>query len=1436
MALNLEGFIQILSSIIPTNLNPRQWIARAQDLQGADQSFADVAEMVAFHPFKMKKGMKARIPNYPSIGVTTEFTLNSDPNLLVDSAKNSIITEANFLSFWDIVIQTNSNRSRVYNYAPDGPGGGPPLYPYIDNPDDEPKWEAIFDKTKGHRWLRFRDDDDFIIVQNTALEDVKIYTNWTVPVPINQTYDQGDYIENKFMRRAVSATVHTGTGTMTANKWYLVLAGTVNVTTVNPASRLYYEFLRLFGPSGTGPLPLTNGKIFQYETINAWSFAGGTTVVETTPPPPRTIGGLPNNDAVYPGDYAIGSSWTDTVPAGSTQLWKIFGQKSVYGQLKSDWLIEQVNESPDFIRYANSAEPNPNGLSLDPLNTPATTGTGYDADLLAAGWAAVYDEQDFMATRELDPGPNTYTPWIVEKIREESGEYEDFVFKLGPLFADESDPDIPGAPTQRDPTNEGWSDTPLTETDTEINYVSSARKFFNGALKTTWSVPIPYTGKSTFKDDIVSDKGDEFKYTTDEDGVEHISPDYIVLTARIFKGMVKIWEASSLDIEYTWWRVFNNNTAATVEATTDAAPISNPAVTFGYMLASGTPDTAGYIRNRQSVVIKPAAVDGKAVFRVRQRVYFTAASFVDFIQEFSVVDVSDGLDAKTVVLTTDTYVSIWDSVGTQMTPDNIQMRYYQNNLNPASFLFKFQKSWSAPTWLAASGEAGITIAGNVITIDPGNANIFTQDGTKQEIRIAIMNWNGDPTVPDPDNNEYSDIVTIVKLSSTNVGAPGQNSSAAVLTNESHLMILDSIAGTPIAGETGPTGAASTIVQVYDGATKKDYTTHWTIASVVSDNGSVTFAHAAAGTDRKVYVNTWGANQRRAKCTITITYGALTLVKEFTVATSLDAPGAVILDIDSDKGFAFDGNDRTSKVLTARVYNDQIVGGEDDPANWYFKWFINGIAVAGPTQGGAPTNGQNRVINHADVRFSGEVLCMIADNPTDLTGTEVPYRTRTVLISDITDTQSLIMWTDLVTKPTIQPPNTYKGATATVVAGGATWRKSTDTYWDTHSPIWASDGGEDPAGTIDVGDGKPYWKWSKVYRIAGEQGDQGEAGGFIYELYISTGTNPDTPPAFGAGGNTSTIAQMVTAGWRSSSPGQVPTTGYIWKTSRLISSRNVGGTDITFDGSGYPVNPVFFAGSIWFPPVRITSKDGIGTPGSAGNNGWSIVPAIVNGPGSQPNSKVIQVQSWIGGGGTPPAGVGQYLSAAGLTGDINVAALIVDPVVMQYNSTTRTIQWKYQSEGGGSWRNLLLFPTIEFIKFNLAWTNTGLSTFTTHTLDIDLLSDIITIPSATYRRRAIIRCQTTQFGGNGGTDNIILSILFNEDNANNDYVNAGFTQPNLLDRGSTQLERFQVMGDGKIEAGKTARLRLSLGRPFGGEYLFRREENTIESFNIELIPY
>lgn len=203
--------------------------------------------------------------------------------------------------------------------------------------------------------------------------------------------------------------------------------------------------------------------------------------------------------------------------------------------------------------------------------------------------------------------------------------------------------------------------------------------------------------------------------------------------------------------------------------------------------------------------------------------------------------------------------------------------------------------------------------------------------------------------------------------------------------------------------------------------------------------------------------------------------------------------AINLDIVSDKGLAFDGQDRTDKTLTAKIYDDNEISGYQDPAEWYFRWYIDDISVQGPSLGGGGGNGEILLLDFPTARHSIDVKVLIARSAASLGASPVPYRTRVVRIADITDTQILLMVTDFVSLPTAPPAATYKGQTATTTAGGATWRKWDDTYWLTHNPLFASFGHEDEAAAVDVDD-LPLWIWGLPFPIGkGDQGDQGIQG-------------------------------------------------------------------------------------------------------------------------------------------------------------------------------------------------------------------------------------------------------------------------------------------------------------------------------------------------------
>jgi len=139
----------------------------------------------------MKKGMSAVIVDYPNSGVNTEFVLNTDPDLLLDSATEiTLVTLSNWREYWDEASATITSKKRIYQYTTDYLGGVPP-FPYNTTAglNNESAWVGGLNKTLGHKWVRFRDNDAFTMYPDPqGGDDIKLYDNWTVPLPIGNNF------------------------------------------------------------------------------------------------------------------------------------------------------------------------------------------------------------------------------------------------------------------------------------------------------------------------------------------------------------------------------------------------------------------------------------------------------------------------------------------------------------------------------------------------------------------------------------------------------------------------------------------------------------------------------------------------------------------------------------------------------------------------------------------------------------------------------------------------------------------------------------------------------------------------------------------------------------------------------------------------------------------------------------------------------------------------------------------------------------------------------------------------------------------------------------------------------------------------------------------------------------------------------------------------
>lgn len=673
---------ELIGQIIPKNLSVRSWIADILHIKGGHQTFASVAELVAFHPEKLKKGQSVNVSDYPGPNQIAEFRLKANPSTMVDVNKDSIVTNENFLDYWNQQtfesIQEQS-ADRIYQYAAPFNGGLPP-FPYKDNPLQEPLWEDFYDATRGHAYVRFRTDDE-------DLDEDGIFDNWTRPFPIGTSFETGDYIENRYLRQNVSAvnfnednTQTQGTDPLVDTKYYQVI--TDETVTVN------------------GEV-LTRGRRFQYNSGDVVVFNDPlSTLNETLAPPPRTIivesNVVPNNEP----KFTDGRSWLDEPTIGIDQLWEITAQKTVYGNLKSDWKIRKVIESPDLTRYSRSSSPNPDTLvgttsKADPTGTVDEIAN--DQLLTDNGWLSAYSKDTiFIAYRE-EISPGLYTNWLIDKISEESGEYIDRVYRLFPYVIDNDDQLlIDNTPQTERPYDEGWFDGPQPETDTEINYVSEARRFFDGALKTTWSRPVPFTGKDVFTDIIISDSDNYFRTDPNNPDTDPQNPatipETITLTCQLFKGTIKLWERQGAQLSFSWRQVTDNGNALPDEAQYkwdagggalyDEALDPSTLPENIYALDSfGTPGNPGYLFDYQRIRIKPNGITATSTFECTIVFTLTNGKSVDFVSRFTIADLSDGLDAETLYLNA-------NAIGFTKTTNRLGIPGETTTMEPPSIILK----------------------------------------------------------------------------------------------------------------------------------------------------------------------------------------------------------------------------------------------------------------------------------------------------------------------------------------------------------------------------------------------------------------------------------------------------------------------------------------------------------------------------------------------------------------------------------------------------------------------------------------------------------------------------------------------------------------------------------------------------------------------------
>jgi hypothetical protein len=714
---------------------------------------------------------------------------------------------------------------------------------------------------------------------------------------------------------------------------------------------------------------------------------------ETKPDtPPQYYQGKLNNEPV---------GWSDTPIEGTGRLWMIKAQKDVYQQLKGPWLPPiEIKSDPLLTRYNERAVPSPNDVAY--------------ADLDSNGWETVFisDKHKYIATREL-LGDGSYTPWLVRRMTQESGEYTDYVFK--PFMVSQIDTilDNPDSYRPQGSIPQGWADTPGNVADGYILFVSSAKKFFNGELMDIWSDPIPFSGQDSIIDLIKSSGGDEFK----KDKVGVVTPSNISLTAYLWKGINEI-----IPEAIVWTRIYNNGAIDTT--------------------AMGT---------TSSITISPTDVDGQSIFQCKQ-----TYQEVDYISEYSIVDIADGIDAKSLVLTANTQIVTKKTDGSRLPASGVLLRAFHSNLNDADGLTWYKRNNIEDPWVVIDGITGDSYAVPYTLFDTDN-----------EIHFKV---EADDTYVDGVTKMFDEF-TLYEVPEASGGAPA---TVMILSNESHTVVKSEETGTVnYAG-------ASTSVKIFEGS--NDVTSLWTVSK--SDQSTIVSSLNNTNTSKPVITVT-GITSSSSFVTITATKNGsnpvVSISKQFSVNMVSDPIGAILLDIDPDSsGYSFSPGNTNAKTLTANLY----VNGTLRTADVTYQWYIGSDDVVDGTA-------RTFLVEHTAVSYSANVKCVATLNGKTYT--------RVVTITDVKDSKGIGI---LYSNQDIELTSSHKPAGSVVynATSATTTFNSITVNWTNNATaaVWMS--------TKKQGD----LNWSNPIRIKGEKGEQGTTGNYIKNIFKRSEFVPSTP--------------------------------------------------------------------------------------------------------------------------------------------------------------------------------------------------------------------------------------------------------------------------------------------------------------------------------------
>jgi hypothetical protein len=605
--LNVELTSEPLTSPFPSTLNrattkQKASIVNNNDVKGGIKIFTDIYDLLLLDKEEMELGMKCTIwladenkiktyalnPNYAIADIP--YPLKDEPYDINEPRATDLVS---FRKYWylDSVAEPELQPVARIQYAPEYEGGIPPFFEgYISANVKSDGYTfpaaSVWDEERTFTSTKWTNNLISLGENKSVWKRIKrtVNGNWSRPIRVDQL--ASGYRANRFSRRFQFPKELGNLGTEVDFRIRTFFEGEPNLLAEYSITDTSYSFEDI-PPLKKNWEEIVGEEQSAYITYYNAAYSGEigyealTDIIDIDTLADLTIGGK----------IVTARS---LIEKDNNTLWVVYAQKDDFTNLESPWTDIQlfIEDNPALVRF-NSKETsgaesiNNIRIAIDAKVTDlGGEESDYYADYDAVGWVKDfdYDLHSYVSTRESEA-----SPWVTQKLRGESGVYEDIKYKEYPInYYDRLNNTrtkfnyIPvglnGTKNPQDEISGDPVDTAFQPKEGFELYFSTAKKAFNnvGALS-DWTPWIRSSARPAVLDRIiavdnifrsVSNEGANETFVTRENTSLFLEASLLLQGNEIQEG--DVYQEANVaegileqkeEIRYTWKRLYNNGEA-----------------------------------------------------------------------------------------------------------------------------------------------------------------------------------------------------------------------------------------------------------------------------------------------------------------------------------------------------------------------------------------------------------------------------------------------------------------------------------------------------------------------------------------------------------------------------------------------------------------------------------------------------------------------------------------------------------------------------------------------------------------------------------------------------------------------------------------------------------------------------------------------------------